>query len=105
MKRDHRDNVGEAENLEQLREIQVKMSVGEAGKIEQSNSDTAEKPERQSSGACSKIRREILCARRTNKDFVSQERGKDCLTPKKIQGQGWSEKPEPPGEMPIKLFK
>ena len=34
MKRDHRDNVGEAENSEQLREIQVKMSVGEAGKIE-----------------------------------------------------------------------
>ena len=105
MKRDHRDNVGEAENLEQLREIQVKMSVGEAGKIEQSCSDTAEKLERQSSAACSKNRREILCARRTNKDFVSQERGKDYLTPKKIQGQGWSEKLEPPGEMPIKLIK
>ena len=31
-----RDNVGEAEKIEQLKEIQAKMSVGEAGKIEQS---------------------------------------------------------------------
>ena len=31
-----RDNVGEAEKIEQHEEIQVKMSVGVAGKIEQS---------------------------------------------------------------------